>query len=116
MKRLLLGLFFVLLSACGYMDNGKNDFAAPDPRNKTEGLDELPLNYQSVKGAIFEKRCKECHQFVLSYEQTALRLEKIKDRITRKDNKIMPPPTKAPMANDEITFILEWIESGAPEN
>lgn len=115
MKLLFVILFSILFSACGYVDSGKNDYAAPDPRNKAIALDQLPLNYQSVKAAIFEKRCKECHQFVLGYETTLLKVDKIKERITREDSKIMPPPNKAPMAEEEIAFILDWIESGAPE-
>jgi hypothetical protein len=95
----------------------------------------LPLNYDNVRAQILEPKCFGCHRadaatgaetFLFdTYErvkndQLGLWTEppsesRVVQAIMATDKYRMPPPGKAPLSEDEIEYIVNWIAAGKPE-
>lgn len=104
---------------------------APNPP-----IDDLPLNYQTLKSKILDPRCSKCHcpesdcqaNLVLfepygnleNDPQTRWSSPASQSRViralTRADKFRMPPPGDSdPLPVDYIDFITRWIDAGRPE-
>lgn len=104
----------------------------PPPPEKP--VSEWPLNYQSLQSRILAPRCSRCHSVggrassVLfepyatliadnhkRWEAPGLK-SKIVKTLTRPDKFRMPPSGEGQaLSDEEVDFIVRWIEAGKPE-
>jgi hypothetical protein len=100
-------------------------------------LTDSPLNYQIAFDRILRPKCVKCHNpedesdasviLFFPYNEiikgerrwmTPGRTSKVIISVTRKDEDIMPPPPPEggePLTNDEIDYLIRWIDAGKPE-
>jgi hypothetical protein len=99
-------------------------------------INNLPLNYQTLKAKILGPRCVSCHcpdcdsnAHTILFEplselagdsQNRWSSPAIKSRViralTRSDKHRMPPPNNSdPLSAIEIEFVTRWIDAGKPE-
>lgn len=99
---------------------------------------EKPLNYETLYKDIVEPRCQSCHSETGSakgmpfWPYSTLKLtenlrrwtapekgtskdSQVYRAITRTTKRRMPPPPYDPLTQDQIEFIVRWIDAGNPE-
>ena len=95
-----------------------------------------PLNYQTLKVNLIDVKCLGCHNIASTPELCRANFETYENLIddcrgvwdppgissivhralTRGGKNRMPPPRVGPaLSDDEIDFIVRWIDAGRPE-
>ncbi len=112
---------------------------SPDPTPTPKpapsiGIVDLPLTYATLKNEILDKKCTGCHAFetfsdasdtlFTPYAEITKRPDlwsspgresKLVQILLRTDEKRMPPPRrKEALPQEEIDFIIKWIDAGYP--
>ncbi len=108
---------------------------APLPGPTPGGIAAMPLTYATLKSEILDSKCVRCHQassssdakdtLFVPYDEITKRPDlwrkpgkdcKLVRTLTRTDGKRMPPPPRnSPLAQDEIDFIIRWVDAGLPQ-
>jgi len=131
-------LILVLALACSKPSNNSdsNPPMAQPTLHSQDSIANLPLTYATFLSQILQPRCLHCHnpqgtdsdaaQVLLFPYATLLKHKswfpenieqsKLIKMITRTDEYRMPPPEDgAPLSNEEIQFIRQWLLAGHPE-
>lgn len=99
-------------------------------------IEKMPLTYQTLLTKVLQPKCLKCHNpdyedveaaGILFYPYSEItkrpRLwsapgakSKIVRVLTKDDESRMPPPEDgAPLSNEEIQFVIKWLDAGAPQ-
>jgi hypothetical protein len=108
-KNFLMGLLFLLVggftTSCNYY---QNKATLPATANSTQkgGPD-----FETVRLALFEPKCTECHRQYASYAGVLRELPSIQSAIS--SNRM--PKRSAPLDDSLRALLNNWIRAGAPE-
>jgi hypothetical protein len=98
-------LTFLAVSSCGYHHE-----KATTPVNQVES------RFDTVYLTVFKPKCVGCHGSsggvnLESYENIRSNIDRIRERI---EQGTMPP--SGPLAASDSSFVLAWIDDGAPRD
>lgn len=115
--RILTSLFF--LASCNYsVDKGSTEVATPDTSFSLVGNQ---ITYQMVTSRVLAKNCLDCHS-EKGGNRGGLNLENYQNVFEARDfirseilSRRMPKSPAAPLSNQQIDFLVKWIDAGAAE-
>lgn len=96
-------------------DSSENPTPAPGDGNDSNSSDRV--TFDDVNDRIIVPRCVECHGAsggvnLEGYARVKNEVPAIKEVVLK--YKMMPPPEKEPLTEEELELLKKWIDQGAP--
>jgi uncharacterized membrane protein len=117
-------ILLVFLSGCNYHSNKDvpGQMAQQEPSNPGQPTDpEEKIKFQTVYEKVFSKNCTFCHSSstgnaagvnLETYPQVIKNISEIRQQVLSGRMPLAGPA----LTSDQMNLLIQWIDSGAPEN
>lgn len=104
--RIILVYFLITLSACNYSE------VKSGPASENIDLAKATLDFATVKNAIFQPYCVQCHAQYSSYSGVAREINNILGAVASD----RMPKVGGPLGPNRKSLLQAWSNAGLPEN